>query len=61
MATVYDVYNCIVGHMCSHCNDTIRRKCNARDVDDRCKTKIRCIERILKPDYEEYPIKLPKV
>ncbi len=61
MSDPYSIYNAITDIMCVHCNKTIRKKCNDRDEDTRCKTKILCMNQILKIDYEEYPIKLPNV
>jgi hypothetical protein len=61
MTDIYNVYNAVNAIMCSHCNETIRRKCSVLPDDTRFKTKIHCMHQILKRDDEEYPIRLPKV
>ena len=61
MTDPYSIYNALVDQMCSHCNQTIRRRCQSRMEDTRCKTMIYCMEHIMKRDDEEYPVKAPKV
>lgn len=60
-ADPHSVYNALVDHMCAHCNRSVFKKCIALPEDRRCKTKIYCMQRILKRDDEEYPVRLPGV
>jgi len=57
----HSIYNKLIDMMCSHCNTSIFRKCKDQSEHIRCKTMIHCMERIMKRDDEEYPVKLPKV
>jgi len=59
MTDPYSVYNALIDHMCSHCNQTIRRRCNLLPEETRCKNKIWCMKHILEPNHENYPIRLP--
>lgn len=61
MSDPYTVYNNLVDLMCRRCNPKIRRECKSQNEDERCKRMCFCMDTILEPNDEKYPVKLPKV